>query len=215
MNLPRTSWIAALLCVCQVGLASAQQLERVKSGANLAYDLIRYDTRGREVYVSSTTPITAEVLVSAEGRTLTYSTGRIEKFDVEHTLVERTVQGQTQRIGGKQLLKWMPDGRDYKSVRKVTESYEVRQCGMVDLEYESTPKEAIYKVAIAGKEADLKVIEFVLNGKWTGGSCGTGKQTRRIVYSPELDMVVETEFLTYLANGILNVGNGIRLKSVN
>lgn len=175
--------------------------------------------RGREPYVAGTTPATAEIQVSPDGRIITYSTGRIEKFDANHTLIERTSQGKTQSIAEDHRLRWMPPGRDFRSSRVVTEITPAAQScgpGLAKMVYEAVPREGSYKLMIAGKEAAVKSIEFHLNGKWTAGSCGTGKQVRKIIYSPDLDIVLESEVLNYYPDGIfLFFGNGARLKSIN
>lgn len=202
-----------------VGQAAVAQSMLLKTGDKLVYEVVRYDMRGSEMYVASTTVEAAEVQVSAEGFVLNYTDGRVQKFDASHTLIERTVGDRLEKVTQDRQFKWMPDEKDFKSTRKLKETFQaLAVCGggTGTAVYEATPRETTYRLTVAGKETEVAAVEFLLNGQWSAGTCGMGKQIRKYIYAPELDTVVLNEFLNYRPNGaFLSRGSGWMLKSIN
>ncbi len=220
MQLNKYLLLASLIFVSHGAFAQAESSMQVKTGDKLTADVLRYGMRGTELYAETTTTVTAKIVVSAEGRIVTYSSGRIEKSDSAHTIIEvKTADGQIQKVPDDRLFRWMPVGNDFASMKKLKETFQAsNNCGggSGTVEYEITPKEIKYKLMISGKETEIKAVELLMNRQWSAGRCGIGKQVRRIVYSPDLDAVLETDYLNYLPNGVLlNRGAGFRLKSVN
>lgn len=212
-------WIVLALLTAAAPWATAQPaaLARIKTGDRLAVELLRHDMRGTELIVGSATAATAEVTATPDGLTLVYSTQRVQKFDGRHTLVEDIFQGRARKVPEEWLFRWLPDDGDFKSVRKVREtSGAIQSCGgKMQSDFEMTPRQALYRLLIAGKETEIPVVEFVFDGRWSA-TCGTGRQVRKYTYSPDLDLVLSSDYLNYLPNGnFLNAGNGLRVKSIN
>jgi len=202
--------LVALMC----SIASAQTVAPIKSGDKLGYEILRHGSRGSEIFVASATPVSADVVVSPEGRTVTFSSGRVDKYDASHALTQRTANGKTQDWTGKHLLAWLPKDRASRAKFEVGHVLPPNFCGEVDVAYVATPSDVTYQVAISGTEVSLKAVQYLMEGRWRG-TCGSGRQVLRIVYSPDLDAVLESESLNFHPTSFLNVGNGVRLKAVN
>jgi|JI6StandDraft_1071083.scaffolds.fasta_scaffold161791_1 hypothetical protein len=214
MIIRRFSILAILVSLVSVS-ASAQSVVPIKTGDKLRYESLRFDARGSEIFIAATTPLTAEIAVSPEGRAITYSSRRVDKFNADHALVERiSADGKAQDWTGKRLLSWLPKDRNSRAKFETGSSFPPNFCGEVDAMYTATPTDVTYKIAISGNEVTVKAVQYLLEGRWRG-TCGSGKQVVRFVYSPELDAILESEILNYHPSSFLNVGSGLRLKSVN
>jgi hypothetical protein len=71
------------------------------------------------------------------------------------------------------------------------------------------------KIKVAFSRYDVRGQEVTLKGKWLFGSCGSGDQVMRFVYSPQLDFVVERDRKSFTPNGIFNSGNLTKVTAVN
>jgi hypothetical protein len=71
------------------------------------------------------------------------------------------------------------------------------------------------KIKVAFSRYDVRGQEVTLKGKWFFSTCGSGDQVVRIVYSPQLDFVVERDTKSFAPNGILNSGNLTKVTAVN
>jgi hypothetical protein len=71
------------------------------------------------------------------------------------------------------------------------------------------------KIKVAFSRYDVRGQEVTLKSKWFFSTCGSGDQVVRIVYSPQLDFVVERDTKSFAPNGILNSGNLTKVTAVN
>lgn len=191
--------------------ASAQSLERLPSGATLVTQLLQLSGKFGDLQSRATREVTASLTHTPAGRELAYSTGRIEKYDTRLGIVEVKTSSGTRTFEGKFLFHWLPEEGNFAATRKATESYTVPDCGIIDAEYTVTPSEKSQRVQVRGAEIDVKVVEFVLDGKWVSARCGDGRRILKFVYSRELDAILANEFATFDRFGSLIGGSGIRV----
>jgi hypothetical protein len=199
--------ITTLVC----DAASGQTLERLPSGSTLVTQLLQFSGKHGDLQSRVNREVSASIVFTPSGRELIYSTGRTEKYDKRLGIVEVKTSSGTRTFEGKYLLHWLPEDGNFTATRKTTESYTVPDCGIIDAEYTITPSEKTQRVQIRGADLDVKVTEFVLDGRWVSGRCGDGKRVLKFSYSRELDAVLANEFTTFDRFGSLIAGNGIRV----
>ena len=204
----------AAFILCSVGFA--QVPEKAKTGDRLGVESLRYDTRGREAYVASTAKGYVELQVTANERMFKWDSGLTQKYDQNYTLLERSSRGTTALTESRSQLKFLHLDSDPKAKREVSNAYtsSVAQCGNVLATYASEGKDISYPITIRGKQTDTRAIEVLLDGKWSA-ACGIGKQSVKVTYSPDLDLLLTFEFLNFQPNGILNSGSGWRVISLD
>lgn len=206
--------LVATSVFCIAGFA--QVLEKAKTGDRLGVETQRYDTRGREIYVASTTKGTMELVITASERVFKWDNGQIQKYDPYYTLVERTSGGVTTPTEVRSQLKFLHLDGDPRAKKEVTNTYKANaaQCGTVVATYVSEGKDISYAFTVRGKQTELKAVEVLLDGKWSA-ACGIGKQSVKVTYSPELDLLLTYEYLNFQPSGILNFGTGWRVTSLD
>ena len=211
-----TQWLIAAVFLTAAVTASAQAPSRVSSTDKVVVDYFRFDQKGHEIYVASTTPRTLTIEISADGRTINYNNGYVEKFDKDLVLIESSNKGVVRKIDDKFLQRWMPANRDSRESHNFSEKFNNPNCGGdVTVEWKGTPKDGKFKLMHSGKEIEVDVVEYEFAGRWTSVSCGIGRNTLKLVYAPTLDVVVERDFKNFRPDGLLNVGNANKMKSVN
>ncbi len=215
MNFTSLTAIAVSIFVFStVGIAQAP--EKAKTGDRLGVETLRYDTRGREIYVASTTKGSIALLITANERVFNWDNGPTQKYDPNYTLVERTSGGVTTPTEARSQLKFLHLDGDPRTKKEVTNTYKsnAAHCGTVVATYVSEGKDVSYALTVRGKQTELKAVEVLLDGKWSA-ACGTGKQSVKVTYSPELDPLLTYEYLNFLPSGILNSGIGWRVTSLD
>lgn len=209
-----------LLYVCAVAgfsmLAQAQSVPKIKDGDKLAVDFSTYDTRGREVYVAKIDKIDTSVSMQEKTYTLTSPISTTIYQRGTHMITDRAMPGAAmQPVPERQRFNWFPAGGDFSKVQSGTVGIQNQRCGEGSFKYDATTVPVKFKISIAGQAMELSGQEVTLKGKWVYGSCGTGDQVIRYIYSPELDFVVERDLKVYLPNGFLSAGNNTRVTAIN
>jgi hypothetical protein len=205
------------LFVLPVLSAQAQDLPKVKAADKLVYESFTYGTRGREVFVETTRTLDASITEAATTYTVMSEMGTATYLRAGHVVIDRpTAAGVSRPVPEEQRASWLPANGDYSKPYSGSFAITNPSCGLGKLTYEATPKAAKYMLSIAGKPIEVDVQEIQIDGRWQfSGTCGSGKQISKVVYSPALDFIVEGDMKQYLPNGFLNRGNGNKLKSIN
>jgi hypothetical protein len=203
-----------------VGLSTgvqAQSLQKIKDGDKLNYTIADYVAKGRDVVLEADRPLA----VSISEKDATYTL----KSELSTTLYQRknhavqwreTPQGVKTEVPSEQQFNWMPPQGDFSKPWSVSFVTTHPQCGNGKVTHEATAKPIKYVVQMGGKATELAVFEASFVGKWDfNNHCRSGKQLERWVYSPELDFVLERDQQNFNAQGFLNRGNNVKLKSVN
>jgi len=178
------------------------------------YHFITYDQRGREVYEASTVPASAEFEIVNNLTSIKYPNGRVDKFDTDLSLIGKISPARQSTLAG-DVFRWKASDLSPGKKPGVKVLYSNQTCDVVTLDYKDvTVKEAIRRLEIKGRQLDVPVLEISFDGTWSG-SCGSGKETHEVVYSPELGQIVESKFLNYRPNGFLFVGVAVKLKAVD
>jgi hypothetical protein len=178
------------------------------------YHFITYDQRGRDVYEASTVPASAEFEIADNLTSIKYAGGRVDKFDAHLSLTGKISPARQSTLVG-DVFRWKPSDLSPGKKPGVKVVYSDPMCDVVTLDYKDvTVKDAIRKLEIKGRRLDVPVLEISFDGTWSG-SCGSGKETHAVVYSPELGQIVESKFLNYRPNGFLFVGVAVKLKAVD
>jgi len=176
---------------------------------------VRFDVRGKETYVAATTSYSIELTITEKERIYKWATGLVQTYDEKYTLVERTLNGVGGRTADESKLRLLAPSGDLKIPRDVANSYATTQCGNVEAKYVSTGQDVTYPLVHKGIRSEVQAIELVFDGKWLAARCGSGKQTIKITYAPSLDLLLAYEYMNYRPDGLLNVGYGWKVLSIN
>jgi hypothetical protein len=213
------SAVVAALSVFTLGSGASAQtasIAKVKDGDKIKVAFSRYDTRGREVYVASTENMDSSVSATDKNYSWSFPAGSTSYVRDTHVAIERTAaDGKKETFTDAQQLKWFPAGGDFSKLMPGEQAIRNPRCGEGTFKYTASGQAAKFKLSIAGKEQELDVQDVTLKGRWSLGSCGSGEQVMRFVYSPQLDFVVERDTKTFQSNGFLFNGNQSKVTAVN
>jgi hypothetical protein len=200
--------------------AQAQEIDirPFRTGDKIVSEIITLGVRGREVFNETTSQIESDITATQDTYTLKSSLGSSTFARQGHFLLEQENDRGKRVIPDTQKLRWMPPSSDLSKPYSVSNEFVATQnCGggIGKATYETTAKPAKFKMKIKGVEKELDVLVVDLEGKWQAGSCGTGRQAVKIVYSPQMDQVLENDFRNFLPNGFLNSGRISRTLTMN
>jgi hypothetical protein len=203
--------LAFFLFFSNLSTAIAQQ--RVEK---LVVEDHRYENRGREIIISSSVQRNVSVELSNSSKTYTWSTGLVQKYDADYSLVGyKNADGNEVTISSESILNWKDKSIDLKSSRNVKSTFvsRLRECGKVSRDLTSTGREIAYEVLLNGQTNKISAVEIVLDGKWSA-MCGTGKELLEFVYSPEFDLILRYKSLNFRPDNFLNSGQGWQVKEI-
>jgi hypothetical protein len=196
--------------------AHAQTVEKVKDGDKIKIASSRYDTRGREVYLASTEELDSSVSATEKNYVWSSPLGATTYVRETHVAIERTApDGKKDTFSDARQLKWFPAGGDFSKLLPGEQAIRNPRCGDGTFKYTASSQPAKFKLNVRGKEHELDVQEVTLKGRWSFSSCGTGDQLIKLVYSPQLDFLVERDQKSFQPNGFLSNGTLIRVSSIN
>lgn len=208
--------LAGMACFVSISHAQTSPIAKIKDGDKIKVAFSRYDTRGREVYVANTEMLDSSVSATDKNYTWSSSISATTYIRDTHVAVERVMpDGKKEVFADKDQLKWFPAGGDFSKLTPGEQVIRNPRCGEGTFKYTPSSQAAKYKLTIAGKEQELDVQDVTLKGRWAFGSCGSGEQVIRFVYSPQLDFVLERDLKSFQSNGFLSSGNLLKLTAVN
>lgn len=198
-------------------LAHAQSIQKIKDGDKLSYTIADYVAKGREVNLESERTLSVAITEKEATYTLKSELGTTLYQRKNHTAQWReTPQGVKTDFAPEQQFNWMPPQGDFSKSWATSFNITHAQCGSGKVTHEASAKPVKYHVQMGGKVTEVTVFEINFVGKWDfNNHCRSGKQLERYIYSPELDFVIERDQQSFNAQGFLNRGNNIKLKSVN
>jgi hypothetical protein len=200
-----------------LGVAQAQDLQKIKDGDKLVYVLADYSAKGREVGLEASRDLNAlftekdaQYMLKSELSTTTYNRKN-------HVIVTReTPQGGKTDFSPEQQFNWMPPQGDFSKPWSVSFVTTHPQCGNGKVSHDAVAKPIKFTLLVSGKSVEVSAFDISFVGKWDfNNHCRSGKQLERIVYSPVLDILLERDQQNYNAQGFLNRGNNAKLKAVN
>jgi hypothetical protein len=196
--------------------AQAAAVAKVKDGDKIKVAFSRYEAKGREVAVANTDMLDSSVSVNDKNYSWVSPLSTTTYVRDTHLAIERVLPNGTKEVfAEKDLLKWFPAGGDFSKLVAGEHVIRNQRCGEGTFKYTPSHQSVKYKLGIAGKEQEIDAHEVTLKGKWTFASCGSGDQVMKFVYSPQLDFVLERDVKSFLANGILNSGNQVKILAIN
>lgn len=209
--------VAVISCLTAIA-SQAQELKPYKTGDKITSEAIVLGTRGREVFNEAISMVESQVASNEESYTFKSSLGSITYARKTHQVLEIENERGKRPTPESQRLAWMPLSRDFTKPYQVTQDFQATQnCGggIGKATYEGLGKPGKFKVKVSGVDIEVDIVEVTLEGKWQVGPCGSGRQVVRIVYSPQLDQVLENDFRNFLPNGFLNSGRISKTLSIN
>jgi hypothetical protein len=189
-----------------------------RTGDKIVSEVIMLGVRGREIFNETTTLNEFEITSTPDSYSLKSASGTNTFARKGHFLLEQENERGKRVIPDSQRLKWMPPNGDLSKPYLVSSEFVAAQnCGggIGKTTYEAIAKPSKFKIKIKGVEQELDVITVDLDGKWQAGSCGSGKASTKIVYSSQLDQVLENDNRNFQPNGFLNFGRISRTVSIN
>jgi hypothetical protein len=194
----------------------AQELPKIKAGDKIMSQFITYGTKGREVVVENTQSIEVRMTQADNTYTLSSSLGSTVYSRTGHITLERENASGKTVVPENQRFNWMPPGGDWS--KPFSGSFQINNpnCGLGKMSFDAVPKPAKFTVTVSGKPVELDVQEVQFAAKWQlPGNCGFGTQPEKIVYSPQLDFVLERDSKVYGSNGLLIRGTSLKIQSIN
>lgn len=198
-------------------LAQTQSLQKIKDGDRLSYTIADYAGKGREVSLEAERPLASMMIEKGETYALKSELGTTVYQRKNHAMQSReTPEGVKTDFAPERQFNWLPPQGDFSKPWATSFTTVHAQCGTGKVTHDATAKPVKYTVQIAGKATEIAAFEINFVGKWEfNNQCRSGKQLERYVYSPELDFVLERDQQNFNAQGFLNRGNNVKLKSVN
>ncbi len=200
-----------------VGAFAQSELSQVKGGDKLVYKYVVYGERGREIFEDKTSELPATFVVTEKGYAIRYKAGRVEQYDERHTLQSVFSRGTLYPYSPEEQFRWMP--KDLTVGKKEETSYLVpsKECSGVKNTFpDVSVQEGERKLIVQGVERTIQVLVLTYKGKWSGsGSCGSGRFETTVVFSKELNLVLEKKSLNFLPTGFLYAGEARIVLSIN
>ena len=187
----------------------------IKDGDNVVYKYIVYGEKGRDIVEASSNDLPATVLFSGTGYSVKYRAGRVESYSSQHVQLTVLSRGKLTVYSPEEQFQWFP--KDFSAGKKDPVAYDVQstECSKVKNTFpDVTVEPGTRNLKIQGVEKQVPVQIISYKGKWSG-SCGSGNFVNVIVFSQELNFVVERKSLNYLPNGFLYQGEGRILHTLN
>jgi hypothetical protein len=211
----------ALLCLAGLfgfisTAAVAQDLPKIKAGDKIMSQFITYGTKGREVVVENTQLIEVRMTQTDNTYTLSNPLGSAVYSRAGHVTLERESPSGKAVVPENQRFNWMPPGGDWS--KPYSGSFQINNpnCGLGKMSFEAVAKPAKFTVTVSGKPVELDVQDVQITAKWQlPGSCGSGTQPEKFVYSPQLDFILERDSKVYGSNGFLIRGTSLKIQSIN
>lgn len=216
MKTMQSIFAAVTLAVLSM-LVQAQSLQKIKEGDKLNYTIADYVGKGRDVSLEAERAFAASISEKADTYTLKseFSTTLFSRKN--HAMLTReTPDGVKTDFSVERQFIWLPPQGDFSKPWTTSFTTIHPQCGTGKVTHDVFAKPVKYSLQIAGKATEVAAFEINFVGKWDfNNHCRSGKQLERFVYSPELDFVLERDQQNFNAQGFLNRGNNVKLKSVN
>ena len=193
----------------------AMEIPAVKEGDKLVIKYIVYGEKGRELVEQSTSDLPASVSFFDNGYSVNYKAGRVETYNNQHTLLSFKSRGKVTDYPSEQQFNWFP--KDFSVGKKDPVSYSVNnnECPNVKNTFpDVTVEQGVRSLRLQGVEKQVPVQVLTFKGKWSG-SCGTGNFETVVVYSQQLNFILERKSLNYLPNGFLYAGEARIVTSLN
>lgn len=205
--------------ICFTSSAQTSDVRPFKTGDKLVSEVIILGTRGREIFNENVSQVEAEVTASPDSYTFKTAQGMNTFSRKGHFLIEAENAQGKRVIPESYRLQWMPPSTETSKPYAVTHEFRATQncgSGIGKNIYEAVVKPAKAKVKIKGVDQELDVVVVELEGKWQiPGPCGSGRAYGKLIYSAQLDQVLETDFRNFQPNGFLNFGRISRTLSIN
>ncbi len=209
----------AFLClfVTSASAQSGDNLAHVKDGDKIAYKYVVYGEKGKELFAEKTIDLPAIVTFSGKDYTIKYQTGRVETYTGQHVNISQVSRGKPYTFPSEEQFLWQP--KDFSAGKKDPVTYLVQStvpgCAIIkntlpDVNVES----GVRVIKVQGVEKQFPVQIVTYKGNWSG-SCGRGNYDAMIVYSPDLNFIVEKREVSYLPSGFLSMGYARLIDSLN
>lgn len=211
------SFALSCLLVSGVFAQPGENLAPVKDGDKIAYKYVVYGEKGKELFAEKTIDLPAIVTFSGKDYTIKYQTGRVETYTGQHINISQVSRGKPYTFPSEEQFLWQP--KDFSAGKKDPVTYLVQStvpgCAIIkntlpDVNVETGVR--VIKVQGVEKQVPVQIVTY--KGNWSG-SCGRGNYDAMIVYSPDLNFIVEKREVSYLPSGFLSMGYARLIDSLN